>query len=60
MKGIEEALSKLDRLTLEEVDLAIVQIETAVHNIQDGVGQLLDGTFSTLATHKYQLKPTND
>ena len=59
MKDIQDALSKLNRLTQEELHMAIVQIEIAVHNIQEGVDQLLDGTFNTLATHKYQLKPTN-
>jgi BMFP domain-containing protein YqiC len=58
MKGIEEALSKLDRLTREEVDMAIVQIATVTRQTQDGVNQLIQGTFITLTTHRFQLKPT--
>ena len=58
-KGIEDALSKLDRLTQEEVNMATVQILKVSHHIKDGVeavgdnvNQLIEGTFSTLATHK--------
>jgi hypothetical protein len=40
--------------------MAIVQIETVTHQIQDGVNQLIQGTFSTLAAHQYNLKPTDD
>ena len=57
MKGIEEALSKLDRLTQNEVDLAIVQIQTVANKIQEGVNELLDGMFSALATHNTTLNP---
>ena len=47
MKDIQDALSKLNKLTQEEIRMAIVQIKIAVHNIQEGVDQLLDGTFNT-------------
>ena len=57
MKGTEEALSKLDRLTQNEVDLAIVQIQTVANKIQEGVNELLDGTFSALATHNTTSNP---
>ena len=60
MKSIEEALSQLDRLTAKEVNLAIEQIRTVTIEIQKGVNQLIDGTFSTLTTHKHHLEPTND
>ena len=59
-KGIEDALSELDRLTREEVNMAIAEIRKLAHHINSGVNQLIDGTFSTLASHKYHLKPTND
>ena len=55
-KGIEDALSKLDRLTREEVNMAAVQILKVACHIDGGVDQLIEGTFSTLA-HKYHLKP---
>ena len=61
-KGIEDALSKLDRLTQEEVNMAIVQILTVSQHIKggveavgvevkgvgDNVNQLIEGTFTTL------------
>ena len=66
-KGIEDALSKLDRLTQEEVNMATVQILKVSHHIKggveavgDNVNQLIEGTFITLAIHIYHLKPTND
>jgi hypothetical protein len=37
-KGIEDALSKLDRLTQEEVNMATVQILKLAHHIKGGVG----------------------
>ena len=49
-KGIEDALSKLDRLTQEEVNMATVQILKVSHHIDGGVNQLIEGTLSTLAT----------
>ena len=48
-KGIEDALSKLDRLTQEEVNMATVQILKVSHHIDGGVNQLIEGTLSTLA-----------
>jgi hypothetical protein len=72
-KGIEDALSKLDRLSQEEVNMAAVQILKLAHLIKGGVeavgvevkgvgdkvNQLIEGTFSTLLL-RYHLKPTND
>ena len=69
-KDIEDALSRLDRLTQDEVNMAAVQILRVAHHIKGGVeavdveikgvrddvNQLVEGTFSTLATHKYNLK----
>ena len=59
-KGIEDALSKLDRLTQEEVNMATVQILKVSHYIKGGVEavgvevkQLIEGTFGALASHKY-------
>jgi hypothetical protein len=59
-KGIEDALSKLDRLTQEEVNMATVQILKVTHHIDGGVNQLIEGAFSTFTNHKYHLKPTTD
>ena len=59
-KGIEDALIKLDRLTQEEVHMAIAETRKLAHQINIGVNQIIDGTFSTLATHEYHLEPTND
>lgn len=56
-KGIEAALSKLDRLTREEVDMAIAEIRKDAHHLNRGVNQLIEGTFSTLATQKCHPKP---
>ena len=39
-KGIEDALSKLDRLTREEVDMMIVQILKVTHHIDGGVNEM--------------------
>jgi hypothetical protein len=65
-KGIKDALSRLDRSTQEAVKMATVILEVA-HLINGGVlsigyalNQLIEGTFGTLATHKYYLKPTNN
>ena len=69
-KGIEDALSKLDRLTQEEVNMATVQILKVSRHIKggveavcmetkgvgDNVNQLIEGTFTTLAIHHSQTK----
>ena len=39
-KGIEDALSKLDRLTQEEVNMATVQILKVTHRIESGVNEM--------------------
>ena len=39
-KGIEDALSKLDRLTREEVDMAIAEIRKVTHRIESGVNEM--------------------
>ena len=64
-KGIEDALSKLDRLTQEEVNMATVQILKVSHHIKggveavgvevkgvgDNVNQLIEGTFTMLVAN---------
>ena len=53
-KDIEDALSKLDRLTQEEVNMATVQILKVSHHIKGGVetvGVEVEGMFTTLAIH---------
>ena len=78
MRDIEDALSKLDRLTQEEARMAIVQVLKVAHHVSDGVENVgeqvkgvddkvkgvddkvnlaIEGTFSTLATHKRHHKP---
>jgi hypothetical protein len=73
-KGIEDALSKLDRLSQEEVNMAAVQILKLAHLIKggvevvgvevkgvgDNVNQLIEGKFSTLAPRNTISNPTND
>ena len=70
---IEDALSKLDRLTQEEVKMATAQILKVAHHIKGGVeavgvevkdvgdrvNQAIEGTFSALttSTHQCHLKP---
>ena len=46
-KGIEAALSRLDRLTRDEVNMATVQILEVSHHIDGRVNQLIEGTFAT-------------
>ena len=66
-KDIEDALSKLDRLTQEEVNMAIVQVLKVSHHIKggveavgvevegagDNVNQVIEfeGTFTMLVIH---------
>ena len=85
MRDIEDALSKLDRLTQEEARMAIVQVLKVAHHVSDGVENVgeqvkgvddrvkgvddkvkdvddkvnlaIEGTLSTLATHKRHRKP---
>ena len=40
--------------------MAIAEIRKDTHQIKNGVNQLIEGTFSTLAVHEYHLEPTND
>ena len=64
---IGTALSRMDKLTDNEVVEAIVQIRSAVKRVEHGVeraigGNVLqfnEGTFITSVTHKYHLKPTS-
>ena len=58
-KDIEDALIKLNRLTQEEVNMAIAETRKLAHQINIRVNQIIDGTSCTLATHEYHLEPTN-
>ena len=40
--------------------MAIAEIRKDTDQIKNGVKQIIDGTFSSLVTHEYHLKPTND
>ena len=64
---IKDALSKLDRLTQEEVKLATAQTLKLAHDIKGGVkvvddkmDWLIEGTLSAVSSHKCHLKPTCD
>ncbi|KAH9059077.1 hypothetical protein EDB87DRAFT_1822911 [Lactarius vividus] len=71
-RDIEDALGRLDRLTQHEVQMAIVEVLKVAHNVKDGVvivgeqvqgvddkvNLAVEGTFSTLATHKRHRKLT--
>ncbi|KAH9016644.1 hypothetical protein EDB83DRAFT_2573211 [Lactarius deliciosus] len=66
-KDIEDALGRLDRLTQQEVQIAIVQVLKVAHHVKDGVkavgdqvNVVVEGTFNTLATHKYHSKRIYD
>jgi hypothetical protein len=59
-KGIEDALSKLDRLTQEEVNMAAVQILKVAHHIDGGVNQLIAGmSYASAIQKNHHLKPIN-
>ncbi|KAH9166814.1 hypothetical protein EDB89DRAFT_1815089, partial [Lactarius sanguifluus] len=58
-RDVEDALVRLDRLTQQEVQMAIVQVLKISHHVKDGVeavGDKVDlaikGTFNTSTTHK--------
>ncbi|KAH9019341.1 hypothetical protein EDB83DRAFT_2320773 [Lactarius deliciosus] len=66
-RDIEDALVRLDRLTQQEVQMAIVQVLKISHHVKDGVeavGDKVDlaikGTFNTFTTHKYHNKRIYD
>ncbi|KAH9019311.1 hypothetical protein EDB83DRAFT_2556005 [Lactarius deliciosus] len=50
-RDIEDALGRLDRLTQQEAQMAIVEVLKVAHNA-------VEGTFDTLATHKCHRRPT--
>jgi hypothetical protein len=72
MKDIEDALSRLDILTQEEVKMATAQILKLAHHIKGGVeavseevkdvgdkiNRAIEGMSSTFATQKCHRKPT--
>ncbi|KAH9018277.1 hypothetical protein EDB84DRAFT_1442507 [Lactarius hengduanensis] len=45
-RDIEDALGRLDRLTQQEVQMAIVQVLKVAHNVSDQVNVAIEGTFS--------------
>ena len=68
---IEDALSRLDKLTQEEARMAIAQVLKVAHHIEDGVKTVgdnvkdvddkinlaIEGTLSSSATHKPIINP---
>ncbi|KAH9014775.1 hypothetical protein EDB84DRAFT_1443698 [Lactarius hengduanensis] len=46
-RDIEDALNRLDRLTQQEAQMAIVQVLKVAHNVGDKVDVAIEGTFST-------------
>ncbi|KAI9449924.1 hypothetical protein BJY52DRAFT_212033 [Lactarius psammicola] len=63
-RDIEDALSRLDRLTQQEVQMAIVEVLKVAHHVKDRVETVgnkvnvaIEGTFSTLDTPKCHRKP---
>ncbi|KAH8986870.1 hypothetical protein EDB92DRAFT_1220167 [Lactarius akahatsu] len=46
-RDIEDALGRLDRLTQQETQMAIVQVLKVAHNVGDKVDVAIEGTFST-------------
>ena len=73
-RDIEDALSRLDRLTQDETRMATAQVLKVAHRVEDGVKGVddrvkdvdskvnlaVEGTSSTLATRTCQRKPTHD
>ncbi|KAH8986844.1 hypothetical protein EDB92DRAFT_1818112 [Lactarius akahatsu] len=69
-RDVEDALVRLDRLTQQEVQMAIVQVLKVAHDVKAGVQTVgeqvqgvddkvnlaVEGTFIALATHKYHRK----
>ncbi|KAH9014711.1 hypothetical protein EDB84DRAFT_1443729 [Lactarius hengduanensis] len=63
-RDVEDALGRLDRLTQQEVQMAIVQVLKVAHHVKDGVqtvddkvNVVIEGTSSMFATHKRHRKP---
>ncbi|KAH9041212.1 hypothetical protein EDB85DRAFT_1832260, partial [Lactarius pseudohatsudake] len=68
-RDVEDALVRLDRLTQQELQMAIVQVLKVAHDVKAGVQTVgeqvqgvddkvnlaVEGTFIALATHKYHL-----
>ena len=73
-RDIEDALSRLDRLTQEEARMATAQVLKVTHCVEDGVKRVddkvtdvsskvnlaIEGTFSTSATRTCHRKPIYD
>ena len=73
-RDIEDALSRLDRLTQEEARMATAQVLKVVNRVEDSVKGIddkvlnidnkfnlaIEGTFNALATFTYHPKPTHD
>ena len=48
---IEDALKRLDTLTMEEAQMAIAETLNITHKVDDKVAVLIDGGKDTLAGH---------
>jgi len=73
-RDLEDALNRLDRLTQEEAWMATAQVLKVAHRVEDKVKTVgeqvkgvdtkvdvaIEGTLSTLATHKCHRKPICD
>ena len=73
-RDIEDALSRLDRLTQEEARMATAQVLKVVNRVEDSVKGVddkvlnmgnkfnlaIEGTFNALATFTYHPKSTHD
>lgn len=62
-RDFEDALRSLDKLTQEEVRMALAQVLRVTQNIQgvdDKVNVAIEGTFNMLATHTCHHKPIHD
>ena len=66
-RDIEDALSRLDRLTQEETRMVTAQVLKLAHHVKDGVkgvddkiNLVIEGTSITLAVHKCHRKPIYD
>ena len=73
-RDIDDALSRLDRLTQEEARMATAQVLKVTHRVEDGVKRVddkvtdvdckvnlaIEGTFSTSATRTCHRKPTHN
>ncbi|KAH9028419.1 hypothetical protein EDB84DRAFT_1439625 [Lactarius hengduanensis] len=55
-RDIEDALVRLEKLTQQEVQMAIAQVLKVAHNVSDKVNVAIEGAFNSLASHKCHRK----